>query len=379
VCVCVCASQIDNIEDHKDFPIASSDTTQSGASTGESPTDRVQLKKLARRVSNIEANIEENSAQLQMFQSRIGAKANVQDCERNANEIAGLKATAGNSLGNGAVPEDVAEIIESLGQRVNKSENDITTVYMLLESEQRGAAGQVDTDKLADKEWCRAEFASIRNCIANNTEHTMGHVNKELKLFERDLRDYMQSIGSSMPGAGAASPRSNGAIGRQHFRCLTCDNVMQTLDGPSTDAHRAAACASPINHKHRDKDIQVGKFVVEQGDEVPVFGANGAVYKGRTAPKLYVPVDMLRKAKEQNKQLNATVPAAFMRRPGSAPSRKAFSPARVSSPTGKAHRPPSGRTRVRGKESHGGGGHAAHPQAATHARPERIRSATSRR
>jgi hypothetical protein len=132
-------------------------------------------------------------------------------------------------------------------------------------------------------------------------------VASELKLFERDLQEYLQERACCTRSAVAVCPLSltharadatehrheapadgttRTAIGRTHFRCLTCNSVVQRVEGPSTDVLGGPVAGNvtdpPPEPFPASRQIKVGnKFVVETGTELPILGFRGEVYKGR--------------------------------------------------------------------------------------------------
>lgn len=101
----------------------------------------------------------------------------------------------------------------------------------------------------------------------------------ELRRFEKDMMNYLDEVSTS--GGGKHQHETN--VGRIHFRCIACDQPMQTMTGPSTNAFQSATgagahvgCAVPGNHAER-----ASTMTVEKGEELPIFGRDGQVYRGR--------------------------------------------------------------------------------------------------
>jgi hypothetical protein len=76
---------------------------------------------------------------------------------------------------------------------------------------------------------------------------------------------------------------SEAAIGKIHFRCLSCDQVLQTQHGPMTSMFHQATCLGDhsIAPQHPLRESSTPSMLVERGQELPLYGADGRVYKGR--------------------------------------------------------------------------------------------------
>lgn len=107
----------------------------------------------------------------------------------------------------------------------------------------------------------------------------------ELKRFERDVLVFMESAHGGAGGDG----NSDAAVGKIHFRCLSCDQHVGNLQGPSSLLYaRAVGGSAPINPNATNMQIDKGK-------ELYLNGRDGSVYKGREPTQVTIaPGDLSR-------------------------------------------------------------------------------------
>jgi len=120
----------------------------------------------------------------------------------------------------------------------------------------------------------------------------------ELKRFERDVLVYLEGHGLGSGGEHG----HDAAVGKIHFRCLSCDQTVANLQGPAsllyTRAVGGGAASSNVNNANVNPNAT--SMSIERGRELYLNGRDGAVYKGRDATSVTIaPGDPSRSAQFQ--------------------------------------------------------------------------------
>ena len=99
----------------------------------------------------------------------------------------------------------------------------------------------------------------------------------ELKRFERDVLVFMESQGNQSDSHGG-----DASVGKIHFRCLSCDQHVSNLQGPSSLLYaRAIGSGNNNNTNTMPINSNATNMNIEKGKELYLNGRDGAVYKGR--------------------------------------------------------------------------------------------------
>jgi hypothetical protein len=119
----------------------------------------------------------------------------------------------------------------------------------------------------------------------------------ELKRFERDVLVFMEAQGL---GGGGGDHSHDAAVGKIHFRCLSCDQTVANLQGPASLLYSRAVGASPGSTVHSPLNPNATNMSIERGRELYLNGRDGAVYKGRDPTAVTIqPGDPARSAQFQ--------------------------------------------------------------------------------
>jgi len=100
----------------------------------------------------------------------------------------------------------------------------------------------------------------------------------ELKRFERDVLVFMESAGQAEHGHGHGG---DAAVGKIHFRCLSCDQTVGNLQGPSSLLYARAVGQAGAASAQGAGANGATTLSIERGRELYLNGRDGAVYKGR--------------------------------------------------------------------------------------------------
>lgn len=142
----------------------------------------------------------------------------------------------------------------------------------------------------ATEQFCNSRFSDLKAQIDKLNRSVKKKVAGELKIFERDLQDYLADELSGLDELRQASrdgETTKGAVGRTHFKCLTCDNVIHSVAGPSTEAFKQATLVLPQPVQEKARQLHIGDLVVESGKAIDVVGPSGEVYRGRTEGRIF--------------------------------------------------------------------------------------------
>lgn len=142
--------------------------------------------------------------------------------------------------------------------------------------QQQSAQGVQDEESLLDKIHAVADDLISRFAIVEETIE--GSTKTELRKFERDIMLFLDELKDT-----SDVNLSETAVGKIHFRCLSCDQKIQSQHGPATiDFSQAVALGDHSMYpKHPIREHNVPTMMVNRGEEMSIEGADGAVYKGR--------------------------------------------------------------------------------------------------
>jgi len=156
-----------------------------------------------------------------------------------------------------------------------KQEEDRETIERIID-----ALKKIETDfghKIKDAQAAARTYTDNRfDELAMNMRSLEKQLGKdfrnELKRFERDILAFIEATTSSAHGTNDAS------IGKIHFRCLTCDQAVSNLQGPSSLLY-----AKAVGNAANGPVVNPGGTAmnIERGRELYLNGRDGAVYKGR--------------------------------------------------------------------------------------------------
>ncbi len=187
-----------------------------------------------------------------------------------------------------------------------------------------------DAERWAPKAYVDPLFQDVYEKLgqlALNTE-------SELRRFAQEVRSLFDSMNTT----------TTAAAGKVHFRCLTCDSVVQTLKGPHSRRMAAATGAHPHNMSQiaarQLTELRLGggsgsgggggehKLLIEGGESGYLYGADGNVYKARdddtvliqsggAAPSLLPPAGLLQSTPSKQ-PVGQSSPRKVITRPASA-------------------------------------------------------------
>ena len=186
-------------------------------------------------------------------------------------------------------------------QKADKdSSGDVGAALRRLDAELRQLLAQASTQSKGYTDQ-RADELLMR---LRDTERVLEKgMKSELKRFERDVLVFMDSGGG---GNGADGHNGHGhghghdaAVGKIHFRCLSCDQTVGNLQGPSSLLYSRAVgggAGTTIPLQLTGSGVGSGSgsggsasgsnpgstsMSIERGRELYLSGRDGAVYKGR--------------------------------------------------------------------------------------------------